>query len=173
MAQYLQTTGGTVSLPDNARLDLAYTLFTPVGTVTQPAQPSYTVSGIAYEVLLSAYGQFTASANVGTRQPVLDAYNAGNVLMWQSSTGATQTATSTVVYVWGPSFSVVQTTGGSYQVAQLPPWVFNPGDYITLSVANAMASDQWTNVAITVLRIPVGPALDATAVGPVATPILV
>lgn len=171
MAVFFQIAGTQLVLPDYARVDLAVTSTTDVGFNGVGFEYFYRTQGDYIELPVSVFGTLVTSAALPVRgvYTLVTDENGGRIAL--AAAAATEPANATYDYsfnvgspfAYGPVFNLM--------VIGLPVTVMLPGYTLRLGCQDLDVQDYFTNVTVTTVKIPTGPAL-ASSTAAIASPVL-
>jgi hypothetical protein len=177
VAQFFQVGGTTLVLPNDARPDLAIS-----STVYDPNPRAgfdflYPTDDGFYEIPMQLFCNFSASSTVATRQVYVSIITNGNTTVIQAPAPTTQAADSGSVYTFttGSSMAYAATVANDFsQAIGMSPYLMLAGYILELSAVNFQATDSFSDVVLTLIKIPSGPQLPFTsAAAPTASPVIV
>jgi hypothetical protein len=172
MAQFYQLAGTQLSLPDYARIDLA---FTSSVTAPKPAaglEYTYAIAGQYIEIPMIVVFSFTTSGTVAARIPYVRVTDGGSGIILLAPPPALQTATTFIDYVYTVGSAYAFGPVGAIATMGMPAVALLPSCLLQIQIGSLQAGDQLSNITVTTVKIPTGPALVLPSVTAV-TPVLV
>ncbi len=160
MAVFYQLAGTQLALPDYARIDLAYTYTYMIS--------NHVVPGAYIEIPTAAVLTLTTGATIANRIVEFSCRNQDGAIIAATEASAVQAANTQISYVINVGLPFAYTTAGSYMVFGIPTLACLPAWTIELGVTAFQTGDAESNVTVSVVRIPTGPALSTAP--PVLTP---
>lgn len=177
MAEYVQTPGGTVVLPDYTRPDMAFTETLAGVTPTILETTIYAAVGLYFDVVIDYTVQYRTGGSAGDRVPVLIVKDENKNAVAFAPPPAPIPASVIAFYNWNSavsdSFAVVSATNNRYMQVAFPLVALLPGWSLVMEPDGALAGDLFIMPNLTILHVPTGPPLASGAPAVAATPILV
>lgn len=178
MAQFLDIAGTQLTLPESARLDLAFTV-TPYYAAVGTGANLWTSSTNYYDVVTGLSFSHTTGSTTAARLPTYRLADGNGRVIGFTCCPQSQAASTTGYYnfatSYGAAFSNTDQASNNFYSAPLPVFVMTGGAFSYVDLLNNQAGDSaLLSVILTVLRVPTGPG---EGTGPeaqsVPTPILV